>query len=88
VRLVRQQPPGEDEAGSLVALARSARALGAFGASSFGAGFGGSVWALVGQAEAADFAARWLASYRAEFPARDTATTFLAPLSPGLTRLS
>jgi galactokinase len=41
-----------------IALARAARALGAFAACSFGAGFGGSVWALV-ERDAADFAARW-----------------------------
>jgi galactokinase len=42
-----------------VALATSARRLGAFASSSFGAGFGGSVWALV-QADAAEaFAHRW-----------------------------
>ena len=40
------------------ALARSARGLGAFAASSFGAGFGGSVWALVDD-DAEGFAERW-----------------------------
>ncbi len=40
-------------------LARSARELGAFAACSFGAGFGGSVWALIGRASADDFAQRW-----------------------------
>jgi galactokinase len=42
-----------------VALARAARALGAFAASSFGAGFGGSVWALVDREAAVEFASRW-----------------------------
>lgn len=41
------------------ALARSARELGAFASCSFGAGFGGSVWALVNRAGAEDFARRW-----------------------------
>jgi galactokinase len=41
-----------------VALARSARELGAFAACSFGAGFGGSVWALVDR-DAEAFARRW-----------------------------
>ena len=68
-----------------VALARAARTLGAFGASSFGAGFGGSVWALVGRSEAADFAARWLSDYRSAFPHRESATVFLAPPGPALT---
>jgi galactokinase len=40
-------------------LARSARAFGAIGACSFGAGFGGSVWALVERGMASSFAARW-----------------------------
>lgn len=68
-----------------IALARSAQTLGAFGASSFGAGFGGSVWALVGRTEADDFAARWLTEYRAAFPARESATVFLAPPGPPVT---
>jgi galactokinase len=42
-----------------IALAARARADGAFAASSFGAGFGGSVWALVERDEAPAFAARW-----------------------------
>jgi galactokinase len=51
-----------------VMLARSARELGAGAASAFGAGFGGSVWALVPEREAEAFAARWDARYRARFP--------------------
>ncbi len=47
-----------------VALARLARELGAFGASSFGAGFGGSVWALVDNGDAEDFRERWTRQYR------------------------
>jgi galactokinase len=41
------------------ALAGSARKEGAFAACSFGAGFGGAVWALVGAPEADAFAQRW-----------------------------
>ena len=67
-----------------IALARTARTLGAFGASSFGAGFGGSVWALVRKSEAQDFAARWLSEYRAAFPGRESATVFVAPPGPAL----
>ena len=63
-----------------VALARSARDLGACAASAFGAGFGGSVWALVEEADAAPFADRWEASYRAAFPS--VAPAFLVT-SPG-----
>lgn len=50
------------------ALARSARSLGAAAASAFGAGFGGSVWALVPESEADDFCAAWARSYRRTFP--------------------
>jgi galactokinase len=42
-----------------IALARAAREHGAFAACSFGAGFGGSVWALADRAAAGDFATRW-----------------------------
>jgi len=40
-------------------LAASARRHGAFAACSFGAGFGGAVWALVSAADAVAFAGRW-----------------------------
>jgi galactokinase len=42
-----------------IALAASARKLGAFAARSFGAGFGGSVWALVEAHRAEKFAREW-----------------------------
>ena len=44
---------------SSIAEARSV----CFGASAFGAGFGGSVWALVATERAADFAAEWRSDY-------------------------
>lgn len=47
-----------------VELVRSAVALGARAASSFGAGFGGSVWALVPTADADGFAQEWMRRYR------------------------
>jgi galactokinase len=46
-----------------LALAKQARALGAYAASAFGAGFGGSVWALVPRSEATRFAGRWREAY-------------------------
>jgi galactokinase len=49
-------------------LARKARELGAIAASAFGAGFGGSVWALVPESDAAGFRARWAEAYAAAFP--------------------
>ena len=73
-RLVdRSQQAAEDLLGNqvpeTVALARLARQLGAHAASSFGAGFGGSVWALVGASDAASFADRWLEAYARRHPA-------------------
>ena len=51
-----------------VYLAASARGLGAAAASAFGAGFGGSVWAMVATAHAEAFLAGWAGAYRARFP--------------------
>lgn len=51
-----------------VFLARSARSHGAAAASAFGAGFGGSVWALVEAGQAEAFLKRWQAEYLAAFP--------------------
>ena len=62
-----------------VMLARSARELGAGAASAFGAGFGGSVWALVDEAEAAPFVVRWEAGYRAAFPLMSPAFLVTGP---------
>jgi galactokinase len=58
-----------------IALAARARTLGAFAAKSFGAGFGGSVWALVEQDRADEFARRW------------THQAFVAAPGPPLTKL-
>ncbi|MDA8440300.1 MAG: galactokinase [Propionibacterium sp.] len=48
-------------------LVASARRLGAPAASAFGAGFGGSVWAVVPRADADGFARDWLEEYRQTF---------------------
>lgn len=53
-----------------VFLARSAREIGASAASAFGAGFGGSVWALVPRDDAADFLKTWEQQYGRAYPAR------------------
>jgi galactokinase len=49
-------------------LQRSARQLGAIAASAFGAGFGGSVYALVNVSEAEKFCTDWGNSYLKKFP--------------------
>lgn len=53
------------ETNRLQALARE---LGADAAAGFGAGFGGSVWALTRTGDAESFATDWLARYVSEFP--------------------
>ncbi len=72
-----------------VTLARTARAHGAWAASAFGAGFGGSVWALVDQPDARAFLDRWQNAYRTECPAAaPRARFFLTMPGPGVVRLS
>lgn len=51
-----------------VHLQRSARELGAVAASAFGAGFGGSVWAMVRQDLSTVFLQNWRDGYRTAFP--------------------
>jgi galactokinase len=71
-----------------ILLARAARDLGAAAASAFGAGFGGSVWALVGRAASEDFRRRWAKAYRDAFPSRaEQAVFFLTGAGPGMRRL-
>ena len=51
-----------------IALAQDARELGARAASAFGAGFGGSVWALVRQVDVPSFITDWKARYQERCP--------------------
>jgi galactokinase len=61
-------------------LVRSARVLGAATASAFGAGFGGSVWALVREAHADQFLELWHAAYLERFGQhRESAQFFITP---------
>lgn len=66
-----------------VALVAMAYEEGAFAASAFGAGFGGSVWALVPASGAEAFGAAWLAKFRSAYRHRDTANWFSAAPGPG-----
>jgi galactokinase len=68
-------------------LVEIALRLGAFAASSFGAGFGGSVWALARKEEATNLVSPWLSEYRSRFPGRE-ATAFEAQPGAGLTWLT
>ncbi|HTJ22826.1 MAG TPA: galactokinase family protein [Gemmatimonadaceae bacterium] len=66
-------------------LAARARELGAVAASAFGAGFGGSVWALASRVESAELAERLLADYRKRFPGHTDAEVFVTPAGPPAT---
>jgi len=90
--VARSQSFAERQLGNQVpetrALAASARDLGAVAASAFGAGFGGSVWALVPADEAAAFTARWSEHYRHTFPeAGGRAQFFVTRPGPPATRI-
>ena len=61
-----------------MALVRFARERGAIAASAFGAGFGGSVWALVERAQAATFIEQWSDAYRRAFFAQGLLETFFS----------
>jgi galactokinase len=80
--LLRNQVP------ETIALARSAREFGAAAASAFGAGFGGSVWALVPRHDAQEFMSRWSEGYQREFPiAAERASFFITSPGPPAIRL-
>lgn len=79
--VARSQRGAEDLLGNqvpeTVALTRLALALGADAASAFGAGFGGSVWALVRDERANAFADGWRAAYAQQFPAANESAEFI-----------
>lgn len=83
----RSQTAAEELLGNQVPetieLVRNARSLGAYAASAFGAGFGGSVWALVAHAGAARFTDKWSTSYRRQFPGRAVRSQFFQT-APGI----
>lgn len=60
-----------------VFLARCAHELGAVATSAFGAGFGGSVWALTKADGAKQFLEKWLALYKKQFPRPGANALFL-----------
>ncbi len=63
-------------------LVNLATQLGAHAASAFGAGFGGSVWALIDVESESTFLARWRNRYLAEFPNLESKVAFFA-MRPG-----
>jgi galactokinase len=81
-RLLRNQVP------ETIGLVASARSLGAIASSAFGAGFGGSVWALVPAGQADGFRASWEKDYRRRLPAAaSSGEFFVTRAGPGLLRL-
>ncbi len=64
-------------------LASAARDLGAAAASAFGAGYGGSVWAMVKKSEAEQFLKSWKTAYSQKYPeATGNAAFFLTEAGP------
>jgi galactokinase len=72
-----------------IELAAMARELGALAASSFGAGFGGSVWAMVSRVGAEEFCERWKEEYFSRFSGENAERSefFITAPGPGLLRL-
>ena len=62
------QSDGFGQVDETVHLAAQAKGCGAIAASAFGAGFGGSVWALVRDADVPSFIEKWSADYAKAFP--------------------
>ena len=72
----------ENQVAETIHLQRSARRLGAVAASAFGAGFGGSVWAMVEESQAESLLRVWERDYLAAFPARTGARFFTTQPGP------
>ena len=70
-----------------IALAELAREIGAFGSSSFGAGFGGSVWAAVPTADAQRFGEEWIRAYAQRMPHVGKIDWFIARPGPAATEI-
>ncbi len=70
-----------------VVLASLAREIGAFASSSFGAGFGGSVWALVPASDARQFGDAWVRAYAERMPHVGLVDWFVARPGPSATEL-
>ena len=77
----------ENQVEETILLANAASDCGAVAASAFGAGFGGSVWALVRSVEAGGFVERWERHYRSRFPERGEALFFTTDAGPSACEL-
>ena len=70
-----------------IALAELAREIGAFASSSFGAGFGGSVWAAVPTTDAQRFGEEWIRAYAQRMPHVGKIDWFIARPGPAATEI-
>ena len=70
-----------------VFLVQRARELGAASASAFGAGFGGSVWALVRKRDGDRLVKQLMGDYRRRFPRHRDAQAFVTAAAPAAQRL-
>jgi galactokinase len=81
----RSQHGAESQLGNQVPqtvfLAKNAREQGAAAASAFGAGFGGSVWALVHEDNAETFTADWSDAYQKAFPRQAVDAVFITTIA-------
>ncbi len=72
----------KNQVAETVALTRTALECGALAARSFGAGFGGSVWALTAGVDHAAFIQRWENAYRLRYPTTRTVGLLAHPGPP------
>ena len=78
----------QNQVDETVFLAKSGVECGALASSAFGAGFGGSVWALVKSEDMAGFIPKWQEQYTAAFPEAAKTSTFFSMLpGPGAFQL-
>ncbi len=74
----------ENQVPETIHLAASAREIGAIAASAFGAGFGGSVWAMIRRDTADAFVEEWRSRYLAAFPSHGKKSEFfVSPATSG-----
>ncbi len=78
----------ENQIPETIELVESARRLGAVAASAFGAGFGGSVWAMVPVSGVERFTEGWNVEYRRAFPDRELARFINTRPAPAAGRLA
>ncbi len=78
----------KNQTAETIFLARTARQHGALAASAFGAGFGGSVWALIKEEYADEFLKKWSGGYCTQFPTQQGWIFFLTRPAPAASALS